>query len=70
MYLRPMLGLGGRCCLEKACRAHGHRYEASHCSSSDALAASALLQSCMVVMREKGMRTFGELSGLAEYKFL
>ncbi len=42
MYLRPMLGLGKKCCLSDACRAHGIIHEEVHTAAFDAMAGAQL----------------------------
>lgn len=69
MYMRPMLGLGGRCKLEEACRVHGIPYNSSHVASHDALAAGNLLRHYWGDLGERGVNTFADLSALKKYKF-
>lgn len=70
MWLRPLLGLGGRCCLRDACRQHGVSAGTSHAAADDALAAAGLLSFCLTAARNSGFTTFGDLSNRATYKFL
>src|SRR6266566_1526325 len=42
MYMRPMLGLGRKCCLSDACKEHGISHEKTHTAAGDALASTAL----------------------------
>jgi DNA polymerase-3 subunit epsilon len=69
MYLRPMLGLGGRCKLEEACRLHGIEYEASHVAAHDALAAGHLFGDYLNEIRRREVMTFDDLAALKSYKF-
>jgi DNA polymerase-3 subunit epsilon len=57
MYMRPLLGLGGRCGLIDACRAHSIQYEQAHTAAKDAVASAM------------GIETFGHLASLRDYKF-
>lgn len=70
MYLRPLLGLGKRCSLQKACSQHGVAYEAEHFASHDALAAAELLRMYLEHMGKKNVETFGDLARLGSYKFI
>lgn len=70
MYMRPMLGLGSRCSLEDACRAHGVDYASAHVASSDALAGANLLEIYLGALQERGVETFGDLARLKSYKFI
>jgi len=70
MYLRPMLGLGSRCCLADACKAHGIRHEDAHTAAFDAMAGAGLWRLYASAMAEKGIETFGDLRKLKSYKFL
>lgn len=69
MYLRPMLGLGSRCKLDEACRAHGIDYCNSHVAASDAMAAGRLFGNYLDEIRRRGVSTFAELAQLRNYKF-
>jgi DNA polymerase-3 subunit epsilon len=69
MYLRPLLGLGRRCGLARACRAHGIGHAAAHTAADDALAAAGLWGSCIAAMIDRKIRTFGELAACGRYKF-
>lgn len=70
MYMRPMLGLGCRCKLEEACRAHDIEHEVTHVAAQDAEASGALLGCYLEILRERNIATFGELAQLKNYKFL
>jgi len=70
MYMRPLLDLGKRCSLADACQAHGIAHDAQHVATEDALASARLMDLYLDVMRERCIRTFGELAGLRSYKFL
>jgi len=69
MYLRTMLGLGGRCRLEEACRCHGLEHPGAHEAASDAMIAAALMRIYLSEIRSRGLRTFRELAALRKYKF-
>ena len=70
MYLRPMLGLGSRCKLEEACRAHGVARIPSHVAAADALAAGELFGKYVTAIEARGVNTYGELAKLKKYKFV
>ena len=70
MWLRPLLGLGARCCLNDACRLHGIAAGEAHAAADDAIAAARLLTYCLGVAREAGFATFDDLAGRAAYAFL
>ena len=70
MYLRPMLGLGPRCTLEKACNEHGIAYAPVHAAAHDAVAAAGLMNIYLNEMKGRGVGTFGELAKLKKYKFV
>lgn len=70
MYLRPMLGLGSRCSLDDACRAHGIDRKGSHQAAVDALSAVSLWQLYRESLRERGIKTFGDIAKLKAYKFV
>ncbi len=70
MYMRPMLGLGSRCKLDEACRAHSIEYDATHVAAQDAIAASSLLGCYLDILKERNIVTFSDLSRLKNYKFL
>ena len=69
MYMRPMLGLGSRCKLEAACKAHDITYKSAHVAAEDARACGDLFWYYLSVLEQKGVRTFGELASLRQYKF-
>ncbi len=70
MYLRPMLGLGKKCCLSDACRAHGIKHEEAHTAAFDALASAGLWHLYQQAMAEQGLQTFRDLTKLRAYKFV
>jgi len=70
MYMRPLLDLGKRCSLGDACHAHGITHEAKHVAAQDVLASARLMDVYLEVIRDRGIRTFGELATLRSYKFL
>jgi DNA polymerase-3 subunit epsilon len=70
MYLRPLLQLGRRCKLPDACEAHGIRLDDRHAAAADTMAAARLLHMYLNVLRDRGVRTFGELAEHGSYKFL
>ena len=69
MYMRPMLGLGGRCSLRDACDHSGVVHSKAHHAAADALAAAALWKQYLQVCRDSGIRTFGQLAAKKSYKF-
>lgn len=69
MYLRSMLGLGGRCKLEEACRAQGIALNGGHIAAHDALASGRLYRRYEQIALDRGIKTFGDLAGLKKYKF-
>lgn len=70
MYMRPMLGLGKKCGLTEACGLHGISYTSAHASAVDAAAAAQLFLCYLKDMNQRGIRTYGELRRLKDYKFL
>jgi DNA polymerase-3 subunit epsilon len=70
MYLRPMLGIGVRCRLSAACRAHGILHTRMHAAAPDALAAAGLWPVYRRAMARRDVRTFGDLAALKPYKFV
>lgn len=70
MYMRPLLDLGKRCSLGDACQAHGIAHDAKHVATEDALASARLMDVYFDAIRDRGIRTFGELAALRSYKFL
>ena len=70
MYMRPLLGLGSRCRLEEACRAHDIEYEPKHVAALDAQACGTLLQYYLQILQEQSIVTYAELAALKNYKFL
>jgi len=69
MYMRPLLGLGRRCSLQDACVAHDIDHPINHVAANDVWASARLMQVYFDVMREREIRTFGELASLRSYKF-
>jgi DNA polymerase III epsilon subunit-like protein len=70
MFLRPALGLGGRCSLEVACAEAGVACENTGCARADAEASADLYRAYLEVMTRRGVETFGDLSALGELPFL
>ena len=70
MYLRPMLGLGERCRLDVACREYGLSVPQVHMSACDAMAAAELMHLYLKHAPALGIRTFGDLRSLRDYKFV
>ena len=69
MYMRPMLGLGGRCTLEEACRVHKIPYRAAHIAAQDVLASTRLLVLYLSVLAERRIHTYADMASLKSYKF-
>lgn len=69
MYLRPMLGLGSRCRLAEACRAHGISLVNAHRTAADSMAAALLFPVCLDAMSRAGVRTYGDLASGRGYAF-
>jgi DNA polymerase-3 subunit epsilon len=69
MYMRPLLGIGRRCNLEEACRIHNIDFKDAHIAAVDAMASAQLLKDYFAKMRQRGIRTFGDLTILKNYKF-
>lgn len=70
MYMRPMIGLGKRCSLDDACRAHGINHASTHVAAADALAAAQLWSIYVQAMADRRVRTFDDLARLKAYKFV
>jgi DNA polymerase-3 subunit epsilon len=70
MYMRPLLGLGSRCCLEKACEELGFKHPNAHQSSADVLSATKLWPIYLQTIQQRGLQLFGDLTKLKSYKFL
>lgn len=70
MYLRPMLGLGRKCCLSDACRAHGIPHVEVHTAAIDALAGADLWRIYLDAMADRDILTFRDLGSLKAYKFV
>jgi DNA polymerase-3 subunit epsilon len=70
MYMRPLLGLGNKCCLTDACRACGVQHDDAHRAASDAMASAHLWSHFKDAMNEMHIVLFRDLSKLRTYKFL
>jgi DNA polymerase-3 subunit epsilon len=70
MYMRPLLGLGSRCCLEDACAQHGFKHPNAHQSAADVLSASKLWPIYLQTIEQRGLKRFEDLTRLKSYKFL
>lgn len=70
MYMRAMLGLGGRCSLQDACRQFGITETPTHAAASDAWAAARLWPWYLEYARKQGIHTFGDLAKIKAYKFV
>jgi DNA polymerase-3 subunit epsilon len=69
MYMRPLLGMGARCKLAEACRIHNVDFQSAHVAADDAMASAHLLANYFDEMQQRDIRTFGDMSGLRNYKF-
>lgn len=70
MYMRPLLGLGARCSLGDACRAHAIVHQCVHWAAADAMASAQLWSVYSEAITRRGLRSFADLSKLKAYKFL
>lgn len=70
MHVRSLIGVGERCRLEAACRQHGVKLHDAHRSARDAMATAELLPAYLDTMRERGMRTFEDLSRAGGHRYL
>ena len=70
MYLRPMLRLGDRCSLEKACQHHGVEYKVAHETAADCQASAQLMRVYSKQIERMGLQTFQDLAALRNYKFV
>jgi DNA polymerase-3 subunit epsilon len=70
MYMRPMLSLGNRCCLEKACEGFGFKHLNAHQSAADVLSSAKLWPIYLREIEHRGLRIFADLTRLKPYKFL
>lgn len=70
MQLRPLLGLGARCNLAAACAVHRITIQNAHRASVDAMAAAGLVPVCISAIRNRGLRTFDDLSKLGGHAYL
>jgi DNA polymerase III epsilon subunit-like protein len=68
MYLRPMLGLGGRCSLADACRHHGVPHLGAHMAADDAVASAGLWLKYLSHMEALELRTFDDLASVLTLK--
>jgi hypothetical protein len=69
MFLRPALGLGGRCSLEVACAEAGVATERSGCARADAEAAADLWHVYLDRLLLDGVESFGDLGTLGDLAF-
>lgn len=69
MYLRPMLGLGGRCKLGEACKNAGIERNATHVASADAMSSGELFVKYLAKIDLMGINTYGELAKLGDRRF-
>jgi DNA polymerase-3 subunit epsilon len=69
MYMRPMLSIGDRCPLDRACAAHRVPHSRAHSAAGDCLASARLFQQYLDAMRAAGISTFADLARLRRYKF-
>lgn len=69
MYMRPMLGLGPRCKLAAACRAHGITHSWAHAAAADTLAAAGLWVTYRKAIADLGVNTFADLAARKSYQF-
>jgi DNA polymerase III epsilon subunit-like protein len=70
MFLRPALGLGGRCSLEVACAEAGIVCEPVGCARADAQATADLFRAYLDQLDRRGVGTFGDLASLGDLPFL
>lgn len=70
MYMRPLLGLGSRCSLADACRAHNVHHDGHHLAAADAMASARLWVTYLREMHRMQIRTFGDLARGKSYKFI
>jgi DNA polymerase-3 subunit epsilon len=70
MYMRPLLGLGKRCSLGEACKAHDIDYDSAHVAMSDVRSSMQLLEFYLDEMRARDVATFGDFARLKPYKFM
>lgn len=69
MYMRPLLGLGDRCSLGDACRAHGITHQRVHWAAADAMAGAQLWNIYLEAMARRRLRRFSDLVQVTSYKF-
>ena len=70
MWMRPMLGLGRRCGLGRACSEFGIQLTDAHHAAADTLAAARLWQVYLEEIARREVRTFADLRRLKSYKFV
>ncbi len=70
MYLRPLLGLGPKCPLTRACAEHGIAYSSEHQANADAMAAGQLMALYRPVFGKHRIKRFSDLAEFGSYKFL
>ena len=69
MYMRPLLGIGRRCTLQEASLIHNIDFQDAHIAAVDAMASARLLKDYFAKMRQRNIRTFGDLTRHRNYKF-
>lgn len=67
MGMMDVLGLGARWSLGHACGHFNLEHHAEHSAAGDAMAAALLLQRLVKGLRSKGIETFAQLQGAAEW---
>jgi DNA polymerase III subunit epsilon len=70
MYLRPLLGMGRRCSLGRACVMHGIANHRAHSAAADALAAARLWERYRTAFNGQRLTSFRDLAGVRSYKFM
>jgi DNA polymerase-3 subunit epsilon len=70
MYLRPLIGIGERCTLAEACRAHGVAIGDAHRAAADAMATAAMVPAYLQAMRSRRIATYEDLSRAGSHKYL
>jgi len=70
MSMRPLLGLGARCSLDEACRAHGVDCAPSQRAAHEAMAAARLWRLYLQTIERRGLRTFGDIARLKASGFV
>jgi len=69
MYMRPLLELGSRCNLERACQEHNIYYQTAHIAAVDAHASARLMEFYLQVLADQNIQTFSQLTRRKNYKF-